>query len=279
MRSLTRFYVTCQVLACLLATASQAQAQILLGDEVLERWRPAATAPSLQVDHTSWAELLLTYLDTDHPSGINLFDYASVTAADKQRLEDYIVSLGSVPVQDLTPLQQQAYWINLYNALTVQLILENGDLTSIREIKSGWFSAGPWGLEVVVVDGDTLTLDDIEHRILRPIFGDPRVHFAVNCASLGCPNLAAEPYLASTLDRQLEAAARDFVNHPRGARVADSTLTLSSIFKWYGDDFGATAPARLAWIARYAKPDLAAQIVDWDGRIRYDYDWDLNAPR
>jgi hypothetical protein len=123
-----------------------------------------------------------------------------------------------------------------------------------------------------------LTLNDIEHRILRPIFGDPRVHFAVNCASLGCPNLGAEPYLADRLDVQLDTAARAFINHPRGASISDSRLTLSSIFKWYGDDFGETVAERLEWVAAYANPDLAEQLTGWDGRISYEYDWRLNAP-
>jgi hypothetical protein len=278
MRSTTRLFFLCQLLICQLTMGGLAQAQVLLGDEVLERWRPAANEPGVEVDHAPWGELLRTYLEQNQQTGINLFDYDSVTAPDRQRLDTYIVSLSMIPVARLTPLQQQAFWINLYNALTVRLILENPGVSSIREIKNGWFSLGPWGLEVVEVDGEALTLDDIEHRILRPIYGDPRVHFAVNCASLGCPNLAAEPYLASTLDQQLDAAAQAFINHPRGVSISGNTLTLSAIFKWYGEDFGEKVPARLAWISRYASPAAAAQLEGWDGRIRYDYDWALNAP-
>jgi hypothetical protein len=275
MGSQRRFIVACVMLACLLTAGSLARAQ---GQEVLEQWRPAASVPGLEVDHAPWGELLIKYLDDNHQTGINRFDYASVTATDQRRLNSYIHSLAALPVARLTPLQQQAYWVNLYNALTVQVILENPGVSSIREIKSGWFSPGPWDLELVVVDGVALTLNDIEHRILRPIFGEPRVHFAVNCASLGCPNLEVKPYLANTLDQQLDDAAREFINHPRGASISANTLTLSSIFKWYGDDFGDTIPARLAWVSRYAEPRLSERLEDWDGRIRYDYDWDLNAP-
>jgi len=279
MRPQFRFLILCTVLASGLYNGPLARASLLLEDQAWERWRPSAESASVQVDHAPWGDLLRTYLDSQHPSGINRFAYARVTASDKQRLADYINALAALPVARLTALQQQAYWVNLYNAVTVQVILENPGVSSIREIRSGWFSPGPWDLELVEVAGVPLTLNDIEHRILRPIYQDPRVHFAVNCASLGCPDLGPEPYRAEQLDRQYDAAARAFINHPRGASIRDGKLTLSSIFKWYGDDFGASVPARLAWIAGYAQPELATQLNDWTGSIRYDYDWQLNGQK
>tara|TARA_R110002110_G_scaffold415765_3_gene655336 strand:+ start:105155 stop:105994 length:840 start_codon:yes stop_codon:yes gene_type:complete len=278
MRIQPRFFILCSVLMSALCTWPAAQASIFSTDEAWERWRPAADSPTIEVDHDPWARLLRNYLDDQHPSGINRFAYARVTDADRQQLQRYIDTLVALPVPRLTPLQQQAYWVNLYNAITVKVILENPDVASIRRIKSGWLTPGPWDLELVEIDGVALTLNDIEHRILRPIYADARVHFAVNCASLGCPNLAAEPFRASTLEQQYDAAAREFINHPRGANVSDGTLTLSSIFKWYGDDFGENVPARLQWISRYAEPELAAQLERWQGRINYDYDWRLNRP-
>jgi hypothetical protein len=274
----SRFLILCAALACVLNAGTPVQAAPLAGGDAWERWRPAAEVVRLQVDHAPWGALLLTYLEANDPSGINRFAYDAVTIADRELLDSYINSLSMLPVARLTPLQQQAYWINLYNALTVQVILDHPGVSSIREIRSGWFSPGPWDLKLVEVNGVALTLNDIEHRILRPIFGDPRVHFAVNCASLGCPNLGAEPYLADRLDVQLDTAARAFINHPRGASISDSRLTLSSIFKWYGDDFGATVAERLEWIAAYAKPGLSEQLTGWDGRVSYEYDWRLNAP-
>lgn len=271
------FSVARVLLLLLLTAGTLARGQVLLGGEVLERWRPAAAEQTLEVDYGPWGELLVTYIDGNHPSGISLFDYNALTAADRQRLDAFIDYLAALPLAQLTPLQQKAYWINLYNSLTVRIILDNPGVASVREIKSGWFRPGPWGLDLIEVDGVALTLDDIEHRILRPIFGDPRIHFAVNCASLGCPNLAEKPYLASKLDQQLDTAASEFINHPRGASIRGDTLTLSSIFKWYGGDFGEGVPARLNWVSSYADPSLAEQLDKWSGRIRYDYDWGLNA--
>jgi hypothetical protein len=274
----SRFLILCATLAFWLTAGHPAKAAPLAADDAWERWRPAAEVTTLEVDHAPWRALLQAYLDSNHPSGINRFAYDAVTVADRQRLGSYIDSLAMLPVARLTPLQQQAYWINLYNAVTVQVVLEHPGVSSIREIRSGWFSPGPWDLKLVEVNGVALTLNDIEHRILRPIFGDPRVHFAVNCASIGCPNLGAEPYVADKLDLQLDTAARAFINHPRGASISDNRLTLSSIFKWYGEDFGESVAGQLNWIAAYARPDLAEKLAGWDGSIRYEYDWRLNAP-
>ncbi len=265
------------VALCLLLSLP-AGAGIIPDREAWERWRPAAATRTVEVDHSPWGMLLATYLVTDHPSGIDRFDYASVTAADRATLERYIESLAAITVGDLTRDQQQAFWVNLYNALTVQLILENPDVSSIRKIKSGLFSIGPWGREIIEVQGVVLTLDDIEHRILRPLFQDPRVHFAVNCASLGCPNLQAVPFTADNLDDLYTAGAHSFINHPRGAHIDGDLLTLSSIFNWFKTDFGSNRSERLAWLADFAEPELAAQLRNWQGRVRYDYDWDLNAP-
>lgn len=271
--------VLSRAIAAVLTLASlPAAAGIIPDSEAWERWRPAAETHAVDVDHSPWGLLLATYLVSDHPSGINRFDYASVSAEDRLLLNGYIESLAAQQVSALTREQQQAYWVNLYNALTVQLILDNPDATSIRQIKNGIFSIGPWSRDIIEVDGTVLTLNDIEHRILRPLYEDPRVHFAVNCASLGCPNLQPVPFTADNLEQLYDSGARAFINHPRGASVNGSRLSLSSIFKWFKEDFGENRSERLAWLADFAEPELAAQLRDWDGRVRYDYDWDLNAP-
>ena len=125
---------------------------------------------------------------------------------------------------------------------------------------------------------ESLSLNDIEHRILRPIYGDPRIHYAVNCASLGCPNLAGLAYTATNTESLLEAGARAYINHPRGVELANGRLRLSSIYKWFKVDFGGTDERLLVHLRKYAEPELARQLAAYDGRIRYDYDWDLNAP-
>ena len=138
-----RFSVASVLLLLLVVVGTPARGQVLLGDEALERWRPAAAEQTLAVDYGPWSDLLATYLDGNQASGINLFNYKAVTAADRQRLNAYIDYLAGLPLAQLTPLQQKAYWINLYNALTVRIILDNPGVSSIHEIRSGWFSLGP----------------------------------------------------------------------------------------------------------------------------------------
>lgn len=265
-------------LLLLCAFAAKAHALFTPESEAWEQWRQAAAAQEVTVDHSPWGELLARYLEDDHPSGINRFDYAAVADADALRLNQYINQLAAVPVARLTPGQQQAYWINLYNALTVQLILDNPGVDSIRQIRDGLFSIGPWNRELVTIAGTALTLNDIEHRILRPIYGDARVHFAVNCASIGCPDLQREPFTADNLDTLMDSAARAYLAHPRGLSIDGDTLRLSSIFKWFAGDFGTDRDAVLAWLAKYAPADTANAVTHWSGRIRYDYDWALNSP-
>ncbi len=274
LRTLTNTMLGALALLC----ASTASAGIIPDGEAWEKWRPAADSRQIELDHGPWGDLLSRYVKDGHPSGINRFDYTAVSDADRKSLNAYVSYLADIDVSQLTVPQQQAYWINLYNALTIELILDNPGVSSIRKIKDGFFSIGPWGKDAITIDGEVLTLNDIEHRILRPLYREPRVHFAVNCASLGCPNLQPEPWRAETLERQYQKAAVAFINHPRGVSITEDRLTLSSIFKWFSEDFGDDTDAVLNWIADFAEPSLAAQLRQWDGRVRYDYDWALNSP-
>lgn len=265
-------------LLLMLIAAPGAQALFSPKSEAWELWRPAVDTMTIQVDHSAWGELLARYLDDQHPSGVSRFDYAAVTAADNARLSAYIDTLAAIAVPQLTTAQQQAYWINLYNALTVQLIVENPGVDSIRDIRDGLFSLGPWGREVITVGGVALSLNDIEHRILRPLYRDPRVHFAVNCASIGCPNLQAEPFTADNLDHLMNRATGEYLAHPRGLSINGDTLQLSTIFKWFADDFGDDREAVLKWLAAYAHEESRAALAQWQGRVTYEYDWALNRP-
>ena len=197
-------------------------------------------------------------------------------------LAAYVAEMEAVAVSGLNRREQMAFWINLYNALTVKVILDHWPVSSIRDIdiSPGLFSAGPWGKKLAVVEGEKIALDDIEHRILRPIWQDPRIHYAVNCASIGCPDLAPRPFTGDTADRMLTAAAETYVNSPRGARIdSDGRLVVSKIYDWFIDDFGGAEAGVLAHLAQYAGPDLKARLV---GRREIDghaYDWRINAAR
>ncbi len=239
-----------------------------------EFWMKHDPNSEIEVSHEAWQNLLDTYLDAGHTSGVNRFDYGAVTKADRAVLDKYLESLQAVDPRLLNKDEQLAYWINFYNALTAQVVLEEYPVDSIRSIRFLTSPFGPWDKNLVVVQGEKLSLNDIEHGILRPIWKDPRIHFAVNCASIGCPNLDEEVFTAANSDELMEAAAMSFINHTRGVDVSGETLILSSIFDWYGGDFGENEQEIVAYIARFY--DGNRQDLEKISKIEYQYDWDLN---
>ena len=162
---------------------------------------------------------------------------------------------------------------------TVNVVLDAGKITSIRDIdiSPGFFSNGPWGKKLITVEGESLSLDDIEHRILRPIWQDPRIHYALNCAALSCPNLWGVAVTVENIETYLNHGAKAFINHPRGSRVEGGRVVASSIYKWFAEDFGGTDAAIIDHIKGYASDDLVAAL-DGVTDVEFEsYDWTLNS--
>ena len=265
------------VAALLAASAPAAAAPIAIERQfapksslVDSRYEAADEASAVMVDHAAWRRFLDAYV-VEGPTGINLVRYKAVTPEDKAGLVAYIVALEATDTSTLSRKEQIAFWFNLYNAATVKLILDNPGIASIQDIKK------PWDTPVATVRGRALTLNEIEHGIIRPVAKDARIHYAVNCASMGCPNLAREPFTGSGLDAALDEAARAYVNHPRGVSVAKGKVRLSKIYGWYRDDFGENDAAMLDHIRQYAAPALAEGLTGVKKPSGYDYDWSLNA--
>jgi hypothetical protein len=206
----------------------------------------ASGARAEAVDYGTYAELLQAHVRD------GVVDYAGFKA-DEARLDDYLARNGRVNPESLSREDRFAYYINAYNAWTIKLILTG--YPGVKSIKDlGGLLQSPWKKPFVKIDGRTLTLDEIEHSILRPQFKDARVHFAIVCASKGCPPLIAQPYRGAVLDDRFE---------------------VSSIFKWFGEDFGNL----FDFYIRYAQGDLKQALQSGRDRIRIgylDYDWSLN---
>ncbi|QQE66026.1 DUF547 domain-containing protein [Leptolyngbya sp. BL0902] len=219
-----------------------------------------------------WDFMLQAYVDDQ-----GLVDYGRWRQESMAMLADWLAELQTVVVADLTPEEHLAFWLNLYNALMVQEVLRRYPITSIRPRILGFpnwlgllaFLSRP----VYRHNGQSLSLNHIEHRKLRATFADPRIHFALVCASLGCPILRNEAYLPGIVEAQLDTDAQRFLNHPEKVRYdADQNiLYCSKIFQWYKEDFLAVAPSIAAYIAQYnPQVSLAAEV-------RYlPYDWGLN---
>ncbi|MFW5826697.1 MAG: DUF547 domain-containing protein [Alkalispirochaeta sp.] len=244
--------------------------------ELWPRWEAHNPDSTTEIDHSAWGAFIDEYLVSDHPSGVNRVRYGDVSAADHRRLQNYLDQLQSTEVSDLNRDEQLAYWINLYNAATVDLIVDNYPLDSIRDLGEGVFSQGPWDDAILKVEGEDLTLNDIEHRIIRPIWQDERIHYVVNCASIGCPNLYPQPLTADNYEEIFEASARDYANHDRGVRFSGNRLVLSSIYDWYVADFGDSMEGVVTHLSDYVDSSTARRLREHDGRVRYEYDWSLN---
>ncbi|MBF0235305.1 MAG: DUF547 domain-containing protein, partial [Desulfamplus sp.] len=194
---------------------------------------------------------------------------------EESRLDEYLKVLEDTDSKSLAGNERFAFYVNAYNAWTIKLILSAyPGIKSIKELGSLFKS--PWKKKICRVDRQIISLDDIEHKILRPIFKDARVHFAINCASKGCPVLISEPYTGSAMESQLELCAQLFINDPARNYLQGDTLYVSSIFKWFSKDFGNNI---VGFISKYALSSLKAQLSARAGKIKVaylDYDWSLN---
>ncbi|MGQ0734011.1 MAG: DUF547 domain-containing protein [Acidobacteriota bacterium] len=247
-----------------------------------------------EFDH-SYAEYAMVLGRHAQPAGV---DYAQLQS-ERGLLDRAVADLASEAARaepDWTHHERLAFWINAYNVLTLRAVVDHYPIrnrwfsfqppNSIRQIDGVWTKL-KWGAA-----GRSLTLDEIEHGILRPAFRDARIHFAINCASVSCPPLARVPYTAATLDAQLDEAARIYVGSAEGAQLSKARLRVSRLFDWYGDDFiDQYAPlvpvarrpkerAILGVIVRYGPAELAAVARQGAVDIAYlDYDWSLNDVR
>jgi hypothetical protein len=220
------------------------------------------------VDHGLYAGLLDRHL-TD-----GVVDYRGFQQ-EEAVLDQYLDLLAGIDPAALSEDEQFAFYVNAYNAWTIKLILSQyPDIQSIKEL--GSLFSSPWKKKIARIDGQLLSLDQIEHDILRKRFKDARVHFAVNCASKGCPPLQEQPFTGSRLDSQLDQAARDFINSSRFNRLEGDTLYISKIFDWFAEDFDDDI---VDYIIKFADAPLRDRLEKNKGRIRVkylDYDWSLN---
>jgi len=205
-----------------------------------------------------WATQLQQYVDSN-----GKVNYAAWKKKSKL-LDDYIQVLQEQPPHDQwSKAEQLAYWINAYNALTVQLILKYYPLNSIQDIRK------PWEQIVFRVKEQTYTLNAIEHQVLRKM-DEPRIHFAINCASASCPKLAQKPYTAINLEAELQAVTQAFLCDPEKNILTEEKVQLSKIFLWFAEDFG-SKKERLEWLSKQTGLELT------QARVRYlKYDWSLN---
>jgi len=275
------FFQTSVALLCVLGSqlvqASNLERLFAPNAELWEVWATQNATSKQSIDHQTWSLFLLNNV-IHVKDGINRINYAAVSKEDKLQLKEYLSALSEINISNYPRTQQLPYWINLYNALTVDIVLQHYPVESIRDIdvSPGFFSDGPWDKKLLKIEEHMVSLNDIEHRIIRPIWKDRRVHYALNCASIGCPNLQTEAYTAKNIDKLLKKAIQEYINHPRGVSLIDSELMVSSIYNWFQDDFGTNEQDVLNHIRQYANPELQKQLNNIELISNYEYDWSLN---
>ncbi|WP_412050964.1 DUF547 domain-containing protein [Hoeflea sp. Naph1] len=239
----------------------------------LTGFRPAG---SDGFDHSAYDALLRAHVIADANS-YNRVDYRGVKSQ-LGALKSYVAALEAANPVSLSPNEAHAYWINLYNAKTLEVVAEAFPVSSIKKVNLGGsflFGSGPWKAKLMTVNGVDLSLDDIEHEIVRGLFKNPMSHYGLNCASYSCPNLAARAFTGANLDAQLRQNAVDYVNHPRGVKIENNRITASKIYSWYASDFGGKGKLKAHW-SGLAAPEKAARIAG-ASIAGYDYDWSINA--
>ncbi|MBI3838733.1 MAG: DUF547 domain-containing protein [Planctomycetia bacterium] len=230
-----------------------------------------------QVSHAPWNSLLGRYVDD---AGFVNYTAWKASVSDAKLLDQYLdaLSLASTTARS-TREAQLAFWINAYNAVTVKGILREYPTTSIRNHTAKLVGYNIWEDLLLVVGGKTFSLSQIEHKVLRPM-GDPRIHFAIVCASRGCPRLLNEAYASATLEDQLSRNAQDFFAKTANFQYDSRgrTIKVSAIMEWFAKDFGEDTTQQLKRIERFL-PDQAAKnlVASGTARVSYlDYDWSLN---
>jgi hypothetical protein len=221
-----------------------------------------------EVDHSVYGRLLGKYVRD------GVVDYAGLKG-EEEAVNQYLDQLERIDTQDLPKNERLAFYINAYNVKAIKLVLMG--YPGIKSIKDmGFVWSGPWKKQLCKIDGRLMSLDDIENKVVRPEFQDPRTHFALNCASRSCPPLLSEPYKGDVLDRQLDSSTRAFINNPKSNYLTGNTLHVSKIFDWYKGDF---KEGVLSFFIKFAEPDLKKKLQERADRIKIeylDYDWSLN---
>lgn len=251
-------------------------ASVVAPKDVFVGQRIAGQTALQAVDHSDWNLLLQKYVDQN--GQVNYSSWHK-NSTDRSRLNQYLNRLSQGKPAGSSKAGQLAFWINAYNAVTVRGILDVYPTTSIRNHTAKLIGYNIWKNLFLYVDGQKYSLDSIEHKILRKL-NEPRIHFAIVCASIGCPRLMNNAYLPDTIDRQLEINAADFFSRKQNFQydANRNTIQLSALLSWFESDFGTNQAAMLRSIQKWI-PDANARQAIASGSVAVkflDYDWNLN---
>lgn len=234
---------------------------------------PVVLVFSTQANASIHSHAIWDALTKKHVSSDGFVDYKGFMN-DKAQLNSYLEQLSSNHPKDTwSSDERKAYWINAYNAFTIKLVIDNYPIKSIKDLGGAIYKVNsPWDIKFITIEGKKYDLNNIEHSILRKQWSDPRIHAAINCASISCPALMRGAYVASKLEAQLDAQMKRFINDKTKNVITKDKVTLSKIFKWFGGDFKHDSPSIIDYLNKYA----AVKITDSASITYSEYDWNLN---
>lgn len=242
-----------------------------------KKWDQSNERNLSQIDHRAWDNLLQRYVVTTPGSGVRQFRYGALNSTDRKALDRYIQHLADLDPRDYRKQEQQAYWMNFYNALTVQWISKHLD-TVAEHPNSQAITNKVLSEKIVKVAGEKLCLNDIEHRILRPLWHDHRIHFGLNRGTMDSPNMDGRAYTAKTIKQQLKDSGVGFMNDDRGLKFNNGVLQVSRLFGDYRTDFAKDEKTLLKLFAHYVQDKKALYLLGHQGPIQYLSNSRLNTP-
>jgi len=250
-----------------------ASAQAAPRAKLIEFWDDEESESRLNIDHRRWDALLKKHVETNHASGINRIDYAAFSAADKASLGEYLEYLQLLDPRQVNLANQKAYWLNLYNAGIVALVLDkdaNADFDSIKDL------GNIWKKKRFYIAMQNTSFDDIQHGVLRSRFNDNRLLFGINAGTLGSAPIQPAAFTHENVEELLDVVLRDFFATSTGLSTDGDTITITKSLKWYASDYGGRDGA-LEFVKKYSSPAKVGAI-ERSRKVDYDYDWSLNKP-
>ena len=221
------------------------------------------------IDHRQWDHILKLYVRKD-VNDVNLINYCRLRKEGKIVLDDYIGVLNKTPISLYSRNEQKAFWINLYNALTVQIITAYYPVNSILEIPSAW------NKKLAKVEGVDLSLNDIQYKILKPIWRDALIHYSINQGAIGSPNLLRIAFTGHNINQLIELNAHSYINSNHATKIINENLVVSKIYSWFKEDFGGTDQSIISHLKDYAEFELLEKLKEKNSIKNYKFDWSLN---
>ena len=271
-----RKWVGCLIILVVLTVSGRAAAAVPMNQ--IDFWNDSEPSSLIDLDHSAFEDILKKYVATDHPSDISRFNYTAVTQADFAKLNEYLTYLQFMEPRQLTEAEAKAFWINLYNAATLKMVLEAFiDNGSVSKIKARGLPARRWRRDIVTIAQQDMSLEDIMNGVIRPMYKDPRVHYALFFCALGGPDMPTEVFKGDNNEELLSALETNYLQESRAVRVEGDQLVLSEIFKEYDTDFAQSQGALLEYLKSKVSEEVAG-LIDTASKVRYEYDTTVNTP-